>query len=106
MTPALRVRCVAAGTYPSQRPYFRVWWSHRDPCHCMPGKGETEVEDLSKGASEQLNQASDQAKDAAGDAMNQAQEAASGAVEQAQRQAQDAASGAMEQAQDAAGNAI
>jgi hypothetical protein len=50
----------------------------------MPGKGETEVEDLTKGASEQLNQAADQAKDAAGDAMNQAQEAASGAMEQAE----------------------
>jgi len=68
-------------------------------CHCMSGKGETEVEDLSKGASEQLNQAADQAKEAAG-------EAASGAIEQAQSQAQDAASGAMEQAQDAAGEAI
>jgi hypothetical protein len=44
------------------------------PCHCMPGKGETEVEDLSKGASEQLNQAVDQAKDAAGEAIDQAKD--------------------------------
>jgi hypothetical protein len=35
----------------------------------MPGKGETEVEDLTKGASEQLNQAADQAKEAASGAM-------------------------------------
>ena len=51
----------------------------------MPGKGETEVEDLTKGASEQLDQAADQAKDAASGAMEQqgqVQEAASGAMEQ------------------------
>jgi hypothetical protein len=40
----------------------------------MPGEGETEVEDLSKGASEQLNQAADQAKDAAGDAIDRAKD--------------------------------
>jgi hypothetical protein len=44
---------------------------------------ETEVEDLSTGASEQLNQAADQAKDAAGGALDRAQEAASGAMERA-----------------------
>jgi hypothetical protein len=68
------------------------------------------VEDLTKGASEQLNQAAEQAKDAASGAMEQAQgqvqEATSGAMEQAQSQAQDAASGAMEQAQDAVGDTI
>jgi uncharacterized protein YjbJ (UPF0337 family) len=65
-------------------------------------EGEAAMEDLTKGASEQVGQAADQAKDAASGAMEQAQDAASSAMDQAQ----DAASGAMDQAKDAAGEAL
>jgi len=65
-------------------------------------EGEAAMEDLTKGASEQVNQAADQAKDAASGAMDQAQDAASGAMDQAK----DAASDAMDQAKDAAGEAV
>src|SRR5262245_59945658 len=66
------------------------------------GEGEAAMEDLTKGVSEQVNQAADQAKDAASGAMDQAQDAASGAMDQAK----DAASSAMDQASDAAGEAV
>jgi uncharacterized protein YjbJ (UPF0337 family) len=46
-------------------------------------KGEAAMEDLTNGASEQVNQAADQAKDAASGAMDQAKDAAGEAVDKA-----------------------
>jgi hypothetical protein len=51
------------------------------PVHAR--EGEAAMEDLTKGASEQVNQAADQAKDAASGAMDQAKDAAGDALDKA-----------------------